>query len=151
MNFKTKLTGIILTILMGTSIANLSSQETQSSEISDAELKQFAEAYKKTQEVNQDAQEQMMKVLEAEDMSVEKYTEINNAINNPETQTEVSDEDMAKFKKIVSKFEAIQKQSQEKMQKAIVKTGMSLERYQQIFNLVQTDPELQKRLQEFLV
>lgn len=84
--------------------------EHQQAEVSDDQLKTYAEAEKKVQEIRDEFQQQMP---------------------NAETPEEA---------------QALQQEAQEEMVSAVEDSGLSVEEYNQIASLVQTNPELRDRI-----
>lgn len=118
----------------------------QNQEISDKELKKFADAYQEIQMVNQNSQQEMIKAVEDSDLTVEKFNEINQAEQNPNKEVDASADDLKKYESAMQSVEAIQAQVQKTVESKIKEIGLSMERFQQISTLVQTDKELQQRL-----
>ncbi len=118
----------------------------QNQEISDKELKKFADAYQEVQMANQNSQQEMIKAVEDSDLTVEKFNEINQAEQNPNKEVDASADDLKKYESAMQSVEAIQAQVQKTVESKIKEIGLSMERFQQISTLVQTDEELQQRL-----
>jgi len=122
----------------------------QEQDISDKELKLFANAFQQVQIINQTTQQEMIKAVENSDMTVEEFNTINKAEQNPNEEVDASDEDLKKYKSAIESVEEIQAKTEQVLQDKIQETGITLERYQQIMTLVQTDQKLQQRLTELM-
>ncbi|MFO8022269.1 MAG: DUF4168 domain-containing protein, partial [Perlabentimonas sp.] len=59
-----------------------------------------------------------------------------------------TEEENKKVEKITQNIEQVQAKAQEEMQAKIEDSGLSLERYQAIMTQVQSDPELQNKIQQ---
>lgn len=118
----------------------------QNQEISDKELKRFADAYQEIQMANQNSQQEMIKAVENADLTVEKFNEINQAEQNPNQEVKASADDLKKYESAMESVGAIQAQVQQKVESKIKDLGLSMERFQQISALIQNDKELQQRL-----
>ncbi|MGM0478758.1 MAG: DUF4168 domain-containing protein [Bacteroidota bacterium] len=126
-------------------------QESQeSTEVTDAELKEFASVYQKVQKQNQKAQKKMKSKIQEEGLTVERYQKISKAQNNPNAETEVSEEEKAKLKSLNDKFEKMQMEMEEKAGKMIEESDLSMKRYQEIYQKVQQDKALQERFGEMM-
>ncbi len=118
----------------------------QNQEISDKELEKFADAYQEVQMANQSSQQEMIKAVEEEDISVEKFNLINQAEQNPNKEVEATADELEKYESAMESVEAIQLKVQKQVESKINEIGLSMERFQQISALVQKDKELQQRL-----
>lgn len=125
-------------------------QQQQKVEVSDGELEKFANAFQGIRMITQQAQQEMMKVVQDSGMDVQKFNKIQQASMNPEATVEATDEEKAKHKEIASELEEMQMGYQEKMQEVIEEQDLTLQRYEQIAMGLQNDPELQERLKAIL-
>lgn len=117
--------------------------------VSETELTNFANAYTEIQMVNEKAQTEMVKVIEDSGMEIETFNVMYQASQNPNAPmpAEVSEADNKKYDAIVVKIEKLQPVFQKEMETAIADNNLTVERYQQVVTLLQTDPELQQKLQ----
>jgi hypothetical protein len=119
----------------------------QINDVSDAELGQFVQAMMMVQTINQQTQQQMVTAVQEEGLAAERYTEIQQSQQDPSKNIEVTKEEMAQFGAATQTLQEIQVEAQQKMQASIAqKTELSVDRYQEIAQLVQKDTELQGRL-----
>lgn len=124
-------------------------QENQQIEVSDAELEKFAQAYQGIQVANQEAQREMISVVEDHDLDVKTFNEIHQAKMENRNVT-ASEEDQEKHREAVTEIEAMQPEIQSNMEEIITNQGLTVERYQEIAIAMQDDPQLQQRLQQIL-
>lgn len=124
--------------------------EVKQENVSDEELKQFAGAFQQVQVLTQTAQQEMVEVIQSEGLTVEEYNSLSQAAQNPNQEVEVSEEKMDKFKETSIGINKIQVAAQEKMQKEIVNSGLTIKRYQEIAAKLQTDKELQQKIQQHM-
>lgn len=113
------------------------------SDVSDAELKKFVSIYKKVQTKNKEAQQKMADAVKAEGITIQRYQQIAQAGKNPKSNVEVTKEEQTKMKAIKSSFQKIQKKFKSKITGVIKDGGMSTKRYQQVFQQIKSDKELQ--------
>ncbi len=130
--------------------AQLPQQPGQPVEISDAELLQFASAYTKIQLIDQQLQQKMLAAVQDEGIEVQKFNEILNAEQNANQKVDATEEELEKFAAAHKAVERIQNQAQQDMQNVITDNKLTVTRYQEIIMAVQTDPELQQKLQKLL-
>ncbi len=143
-----KTTPILCLFFMILGGVNLSAQEATT--VSDQEIEQYAQVYSGMLEVQLSTQQEMVSVIEQEGLELQKFSEIQQAQQDPSAELEVSDEEMQKYNSIAAELEKIQMAAQEKMKATIEEKGMSITRYQELSAQVQGDPELQKKIQTHL-
>ena len=123
----------------------------EQTQVSDADLKKFTNAYQEIQTENQNAQQQIMTAVQEEGMDVERFGEIKNASMDPNSTMEVSKEEQAKYDKANKKLEKMQSSFQQKMEKIIVSHGLTTDKFDQIFLAVQNSSELQQKVQNMMM
>lgn len=119
-------------------------------DVSDTELEQFANAYEKVQEVSQASQNEMIEMVQAKGLDIDRYNKIMNAQQDPSQEVNVSDEELEKVKVINEELKKIEEKSNKKIEKTISDNSLTVERYQQILASIQQNPDLQMKLQQFL-
>ena len=124
--------------------------EVKQENVSDEELKQFAGAFQQVQVLTQTAQQEMVEVVESGGLTVEEFNSLSQAAQNPDQKVEASKEKMDQFKETALGINEIQVAAQEKMQKEIVNSGLTIQRYQEIAAKLQTDQELQQKIQKYM-
>lgn len=119
-------------------------------DVSDAELAKFADAYQKIRMVNQKAQQEMVKKVEDGGFDVQRFNKIHQASLDPNTEVDATEEEMSKHKEVVADIEGMQGKFQKEMEDAISDEGLEVKRYEKIAMALQTDTELQQRLQKLM-
>lgn len=130
--------------------ASMIAQEEQDA-LSEKEMAQFAEVFIDIQSISEDARGKMVKALDDVGMGAERFNEIQQMAQDPENELTLSEEEEMQLQKANQSLQEIQMGAQQEMQKAIVDKGMSVEKYQQIAAQVQTNPELQQKIQSMMV
>lgn len=125
-------------------------QQQEKIEVSDAELLKFAEVFQQMRMLNQQAQQEMIQAVEAEELELQRFNEIHQGKMDASKEVETSSTEDEKYEAVLAELQEIQPKYQEKMQSAIADSGLSMERYQQMAMALQSDAELQKRLQEMM-
>lgn len=125
-------------------------QQQQQTEITDAELTKFVKALQGMQMVTQQAQQEMMTLVQKEGMEIQRFNEIHEAAMNPEVKLEATPEEIAKHKEIIAQLETMQADVQQQLEKLITEQGLSLEKYEMIAMKLQSDTQLQQRIQQML-
>lgn len=119
-------------------------------EVSDAELGKIANAFKGIQQVNVQAQQEMVKTVGENGFELERFNELYEASQSPDKNVEASDEEKEKFGVVMNEMQKKQATFQKQIEDVIVKEGITLERYQQVAMVLQSDRQLQQRLQAIL-
>ena len=151
-----KLAGLVMFFMMLGSTAVFAQQlpqpqqQQQATEVTDAELTKFVAALQGIQMVSQQAQQEMIQVVQEEGMEIPRFNEIHQATIDPEVEVEATEEEKTAHKNIISELETMQAGVQQKMEKLITDQGLSLERYEQIAMSLQSDTELQQRIQQMI-
>ena len=141
---------VILTI--GIFMFGLLSTFAQTDEkVSDAQLQKFAEAYQTVQQVNQQIQQEMLTAIETEGITAKRFNEIYKAQMDPEVEVDATEDEIANQKAALKKIEGMQTGVQENMQNKIKEKGLTLEQYEKIGAQLQSNPDLQKKLQGILM
>lgn len=125
-------------------------QSQTKTDVSSDELKKFASIYKEVQTQNKMAQQEMAKAVEEEGLSVERYQKIAQAEKNPNADVNVTAKEEEKMSAIKSSFTEIQGMFKQKVVSTIEDGGMTAERYQQVYQQIQRDKELQSEFSKLM-
>lgn len=147
---KTYTIAVIFFLGITSIFAQLPQQPEQPTEVSDAELEQFALAFVQIQSVDQQLQEKMVNAVQESGLEVQEFNEILNAQQNDNQEVGATEEELNKFTDAQESIEQIQNQGQQKMQKVITENELTVPRYQEIMVAVRNDSELQQKLQEHI-
>ncbi|KMQ50496.1 hypothetical protein CHISP_2614 [Chitinispirillum alkaliphilum] len=119
-------------------------------EISDEELLEFIRVNEELMELQNEAEQEMLGVIEEHGMTPERYNEIAMMENNPQMESDASPQELETARQISEKIHAIQYSLQENALSIIERSQLTPERFQEIGMTLQTSPELQQRLHELL-
>ncbi|MFI2743386.1 DUF4168 domain-containing protein [Zhouia sp. PK063] len=136
----------VFTLVLGTSAAFAQQKDS----ISDQELSKFADTYKTIQVENQKVQQEMIAVIKDNGLKVERFTEIQKQQKDPNIKVDATDKEKKEFTAIVGNLQKKQVAFRKTIETAITANGLTVERYQEIFKALQTDPALQQRLNKKL-
>lgn len=153
MRIRKLLNVFILVFVMGSATVvaqNTKMPQQQNIEVSDSELSEFAKVFQQMRVINQEAQQQMIQVVQDSDLKLERFNEIHQANLDPNKEVKTTDAESKKYEVAVTKLETIQPKFQERMKNLIDNSSLSVERYQQLAMALQSDASLQQRLQEEL-
>lgn len=118
----------------------------QGSEVSDEELKQFLSASQHVQVINQEAQQKMIAAVEKEGLQAQRYSEIQQAQQDPNQEVNANDEELKQYETATQELQKIQIQAQQQMQEKLNTEGLTESRFQEINMVLQSDPKLQEKI-----
>ncbi|NEV94025.1 DUF4168 domain-containing protein [Psychroflexus sp. YR1-1] len=125
--------------------------QTEDTQVTDAELQKFSEAYMSVQQMNQTIQQEMVVAIEKEGMTPQRFNEIYQAEMDPEVEVDATAEELEKKEAVMVVIQKIQSASQAKMEDKIKEKGLTFQRFQEIGAQVQQSPELQQKLQGMMM
>ncbi|KMQ51211.1 hypothetical protein CHISP_1917 [Chitinispirillum alkaliphilum] len=143
---------VALLVVSATQIPNMSPspQDMVVEDISDEELRSFAEASARIYSIQEDAEKQILGIIEESGLTGERYIEIVMMENDPERETDATEEELNTALEISQKVETIDSQLHTTAINAIEEEGLTAESYQRIAMSLQASPELQDRYAEIL-
>jgi hypothetical protein len=100
--------------------------------------------------INQSSQQKMMTAVKDEDLTVERFNLINKADQNPNKEVKATNEELEKYNAALEDIEKIQENVKAQLQTKIKEAGLSLQRFQQIANMMREDKALQQRLSSLM-
>lgn len=127
--------------------AQMQQQQQVNPDVSDEELQKFVDAYQEIQVENQKIQQEMIAKIKEEGMDVQRFSQIQQAKQNPQQEASMTAEEKEALESLMPKLQTIQQESQAVMQEKIESAGLSMSRYQEIAQMIQQSPELQQKLQ----
>ena len=125
-------------------------QNAQADSVSDQELKKFVETAQDLRSIQEDVQTEVQEMVKEEDMTFERFQQIMMSKQNPQMaqKVQVTDEEEAVIKEMQPKLQEIQQQANQKQMTAIQDNGLTPQRFQQIAQAVQSDPQMMQRFQQ---
>lgn len=145
---------LFLTLFSGMSLFaqnTLTKDASSTTEVKDAELQKFADVYQKVQEKNQEAQQEMMTSIKKEGLTVQRYTELRRAQDNPDSKVKPTADEKAKTKRLDAKIQKLEPELQKQQTIIIKDSGLTMDRYQEIAKVLNSDRELQQKFQGILM
>lgn len=126
------------------------STSTGSSEtVSPLEIQQFAQALKQLKKVEMETQEKVVQALKQERLSPERFQEIGQQRNNPDPSG-ITPAELERFDKAVEKIQTIRQEAAPKESRAVTMQGLTVERFNQIGQMINKSPALKQQLQNSL-
>lgn len=121
-------------------------------EVTDQELRVSVDASLKAQQIQTEAQMEMISIVEDEGLDVATYNRILEGMRMEQSAEEmdVTDSQLEKFSAASDQIGEIEEKMEERLIAAIEDEGMKLERYQMVFTAIQMNPELQQKMQQMV-
>jgi hypothetical protein len=139
---------VLLSVILFSTATAFAQQN--STDVNDSELKKFATVYKKVQEVSRESQNKMVEIVQNEGIEVQRYNIIMRTQEDPSQKITVSEDELKIVKTINSKLKKIEENTNKKLQETIKENKLTVNRYQEILASIQSNPDLQTKLQEYL-
>lgn len=120
--------------------------------VSDAELGNFAKAIVSIQEISMEAQNTMMEVVNSSGIEFDRFNVLYGAVmmEDETTLASMTADESKKFENIMARFEAMSAVYENRMEAAITKENISIERFEAIAEMMDNDFALQMRLQALM-
>lgn len=114
--------------------------------VSEEELQKFLAIQPGIDSIRSESKEKMLISLEKANLDIERFNEIRAVAEDPSTNSDVSRADLENFKTVYNELTEIEKQAEQKVAERLEQAGMSEERYMEISDAVENNPELQERV-----
>ena len=138
----------LLSIILLSSVSLIA--QTDSKEVSDSELANFAEVFQEIQGISKESQDKMVKAIEDEGLDLQRYNAIGEAQRSGDEEVEVTEEEIEKLQAINSQLTKINSETSETIDKKLSANNLTFERYQEILQSIQQDEELKIKLRDKL-
>jgi hypothetical protein len=138
-------------------------QTSPQAQVSTQEVEQFANAIKQLRTIQEQAQNQADQAIQAQGLTVDRFNEILQTQRGAEgsqgsqsqpssgsSNARVSSEEQQNFNQALSKVSEIQQTTQQQMEQAVQKEGLSIQRFNQIFAAVRQSPDLRQQVEQKL-
>ncbi|MFD2246563.1 DUF4168 domain-containing protein [Pontibacter ruber] len=126
-------------------------QQQATTDISDADIKQFVDASTRLLAVQKEGEKVMLTILQEEKLEVEKFNQLAQAHQQQKlNEAGATPEELAAFNKAAERIIALQPEMEKNMEQAIQKDGMTVDKYEQIMLAYQQNPTLQARVKKMM-
>ena len=124
-------------------------QSSNGGSVSDTELESFATALQDVQEIRQGMAEETQQAVGESPLEQQRFEEIYGARQSGGQQDAgTTDAENRQFEELMSQIQQIQQQSNEEMVQAVEDEGLSVQRFNEIAQAIQQNPELQQEFRE---
>jgi len=121
--------------------------------VTEEELQGFAIAYGEIQGIQVELDERMSSTLEGSDMESQRFYELNQMAEESgptEGLPGVSDEEFSEYQDVLADLIVIQDDMQNQMVAVVREVDLTVERFNEIIVIVQQDPDLAERVQNYI-
>ncbi len=141
---------ILVMFMWAMTIAQAPPQTLSADEVSDEDLQSFLSINMRMLDLQEKAMQQVEKFIEEQGMTPQRYAEIAAAENNPQGESDATQEELATAKRISDEVQQINQELEKQAQQIIKEEGLTTEKYQAIGTAIENSPELQKKLNEMM-
>ena len=114
------------------------------------ELQQFVQVIKQFRRIETSMQREMAKAIKKEGLTPERFMEIDKTQRQLRSESVNSSEDLEKFRKVVTEFQKIMDDAEEKRQTTVATQGLEVERFLEIEKIVSNNQQLQGKVERML-
>lgn len=120
-------------------------------EVTDDELKRLVKVNNEIMPIQRELQVEQIAAVEDGGMEVERFSQIASAMQQGMSTDDLdaSTREMETFNELMQKIMELEDEANEKIIGVIEENDFELERFQQVFTALQTDPELQEKFMEY--
>jgi Domain of unknown function (DUF4168) len=120
--------------------------------VSKVDLDKFAAAIKQMLTINQTSEVQIAQVIKTEGLTEQRFREIYGAERDPKAKPTppITAPEKQSYDRAVTKIVKIQQADETQMEKVITAQGLDLKRFNEIFEVVQKNPNLQQEVKKRL-
>ena len=116
--------------------------------LTEADLNKLATILGKLQKLNLESQNKMMSVVQAKGMEIQKFMQLQQALQTPEAAKNVSAADKSQFQEITNELGKVQVEMRKKMEATLKSENLTLPEYQEMMVAIQMDPAAQQKLMQ---
>ncbi|HET6245361.1 MAG: DUF4168 domain-containing protein [Bacteroidetes bacterium] len=109
-------------------------------------ITKFIEASKNIEAIQQKTEQEMLKIVEKENLEVDRFNEIAQSKQNPEAELDVTEKEMKSFETAIGHFQEIQEKMQNEMEQAIIEKNIEIDEYKEIMLAYQQNKEFQQKI-----
>jgi Cu2+-containing amine oxidase len=114
--------------------------------ISDKELRQYVTVMKEIQTINRNFRNETTDIIKAEGLEVTRFNVLNSARQNPALESDATEEEEKKLAAVLKKIDKMQEIIKKEIDDEVLKSGLTIERYEEINKIIEKNPELQQKI-----
>ncbi len=120
--------------------------------VSKEEVQKFVSVIKQILVINQASETEAVKAIKGEGLTEQRFDEIYKSQRDPKAAptAQIQPRERQGYDRVVAKLVQLQKDSDAKMEKAVQAQGLDVQRFNQIFEAAQKNPELRQEIQKLV-
>lgn len=120
--------------------------------VTPAETRQFANAVKQVLAISRQSETQATQAIRSEGLTEQRFDEIFRSERNPQQKPSkpVEATEKQKYDRALAKLVQLSKDSDAKVETAVKKEGLDIPRFNQIFQIVRSNPQLRQQVQQLI-
>lgn len=138
------------------------SSSAQPAQVSSQEVQKFADAIKEMRTIQDDAHSQAEQVIQKQGLTVDRFNELlqsqqpqqsQSSTQSPppaQSSTQASPQEQKKFQEALNELTQLQQDTQRKLEQAVTKQGLTVDRFNQVFAMVRQDASLRQQVEQKL-
>lgn len=120
--------------------------------VTPAETRQFANAVKQVLAISRQSETQAVQAIRSEGLTEQRFDEIFRSERNPQQKPAkpVQATEKQQYDRALAKLVALGKDNDAKVESAVKKEGLDIPRFNQIFQIVRSNPQLRQQVQQLI-
>lgn len=150
MNFIKKFSPLVMGFMLLVSAAFAQGQQNEPITVTDTELEKMIGLIDDAQAIQEESQQKMQKMVQEEGLEIQRFQMIMLSKQNPQVadSVEVTEEEEEAIENLQPKLTQMNQMVQQEFIAAVEDNGLTQQRYKQIGQALQTNPELAQRFQK---
>ncbi|MBE9014096.1 DUF4168 domain-containing protein [Pseudanabaenaceae cyanobacterium LEGE 13415] len=124
----------------------------QNQTVTPAETRQFANAVKQVLALSRQSEAQAVAAIRSEGLTEQRFDEIFRSERNPQQKPTkpVEASEKQRYDRALAKLVQLSKENDAKFESAVKKEGLEVPRFNQIFQIVRSNPQLRQQVQQLI-
>ena len=120
--------------------------------VSPTETRQFANAVKQVLALSRESETQVVQAIRSEGLTEQRFDEIFRSQKDPQQKPSkpVDAGEKQKYDRVVAKLVKLSKDNDTKVETAVKQQGLTIPRFNEIFQAVRSNPQLRQQVQELV-
>lgn len=120
--------------------------------VTPAETRQFANAVKQVLAISRQSESQAVAAIRSEGLTEQRFDEIFRSQRNPQQKPSkpVEAPEKQRYDRALAKLVQLSKDNDAKVESAVKKEGLDIPRFNQIFQIVRSNPQLRQQVQQLI-
>ncbi|MFP4415640.1 MAG: DUF4168 domain-containing protein [Chitinivibrionales bacterium] len=143
-------TGILFVMFIWAASFAQSTDTLSSDEVSDQDLQTFLNINMRMLKLQEQAMQQVEQYIQEQGMTPQRYGEIAAEENNPQTQSDATEEELETAEKISEHVQQVNMELEQQAETIVQEEGLTMQQYQTLGSTIEQSPDLQQKLNEMM-